>query len=131
LKKYKEFLNEINIGYSDNSEIESYTFFISFKDSNKFDKHLIFEKLKKYLTEETESKLFYFINTISYFWKVELRNLNGNLFIDLDIKPKRGNHEKELKCDEFLSVGLEGVKYYIEKKEEEKILRKDTQRYNL
>jgi hypothetical protein len=52
-----------------------------------------------------------------YFWKIELRNFGGKLFIDLDFKPKRDNHENELKFTEFLEVGIEMVKDYIELKE--------------
>jgi hypothetical protein len=52
-----------------------------------------------------------------YFWKIELRNFGGKLFIDLDSglrtekgkKSERDNHENELKFTEFLEVGIEMV----------------------
>lgn len=129
MKNYNQFLNEVNIGYLDNSNIESYTFFISFQYSEKHDKILVLDKMKEFITDETN--ITYIVNKISYFWKIELRNFNGKLFIDLDIHPKRGNHENELKCREFLEVGLEGVKDFITKKEEERILRKNINKFNL
>ena len=128
MKTYNQFLNEIASFRSDKSILESYTFNIDMRNLLIEDepriKNGIINELKKHTSDNNIHE--FTIIRWCYAWKIEIRNFsNRHLFIDLtpiiEYTPKL---TFDLTPEEFLKVGLENVKDYLETK-------KNTLKYNL
>lgn len=118
MKTYNQFLNEIASFYSGNSNLENYTFNIDMRNLLKKDesriKNGIINELEKHTSDNEIHEVT--INRWCYAWKIEIRNFsNRHLFIDLTpINEYTPYLTFDITPEEFLKVGLENVKDYLE-----------------